>query len=438
MRTIQNDLKSKLAGGLLLALLLAFTQNAVAHARQLFVSPDGDGSDGKTWKTAFKSPSTINWKSVNTGDIIDIDGGASGITYQGAVDVPVNNIVIRQSRRRGHSGQVTISGSGINPPAATGLTFSGSNIHVMGARRSGIKIAYFGSQIVKMQTNFNSLRNVELTRTTGYMPYAQGQVAGILYGGYGNRVLNCDIRDTWVNAVERPTDSGPNLTQFHNCTFGNNGYGWWGHFGTGIYGSRSSSNKNTTTYVSHCVFGPYFNDGIDFVQGRLSVSNCVFLGSALSNLKFEPASSDPGAVARINRCTFYEPNFSGFSRYPYKLYQISTNGNGSVRVRNSIVYGGSIHVAAGQNVNGGGNIQFRVTGNTQALAPELVDPQFVNDTQLSAPITATTIRPRTWTEQSYAINAGSPAENRGSTIVDITSLVPAYGPTSSLPPLGGP
>ena len=46
MRTIQNDLKSKLAGGLLLALLLAFTQNAGAHARQLFVSPDGDGSDG--------------------------------------------------------------------------------------------------------------------------------------------------------------------------------------------------------------------------------------------------------------------------------------------------------------------------------------------------------------------------------------------------------
>ncbi|HMP52380.1 MAG TPA: hypothetical protein PKD05_12580 [Candidatus Melainabacteria bacterium] len=95
-------------------------------------------------------------------------------------------------------------------------------------------------------------------------------------------------------------------------------------------------------------------------------------------------------------------------------------------------------MTAGQNVNGGGNIQYRVTGNTQALAPELVDPQFVNDTQLSAPITATTIRPRTWTEQSYAIKAGSPAENRGSTIVDVTSLVPAYGPTSSLPPLGGP
>ena len=412
---------------------LAFAQDAAA--RNLFVSPSGDGSTGQSWKKALKSLVEIDWSKVQSGDHIVVDGGTNGITYTGAVNIPVSNLVIRQSGNKKHSGQVTISGLGVVPPAPTGVTFTGSNVHLIGVRRAGIKIQYFAEQLVKMHSNYCSIRNVDLNRTTGYPPYAQGQVGGIIYGGYYNRIIKCDIRDTNNNAVHKPVDGVNNLTIFRNCTFGNNYYGWWGNFGTAIY-DRFNNSPKSTTYVDRCVFGPYFNKGIDTTEGRMRVSNSLFLGAAQGNLSFGGSSKD----SRLNvvNCTFFQPNFSGYSRYQYNLNQLATSSNSTVKVRKSIFYGGVIHVPAGQSVNAGGNFQYRVSGNTQAVANEIVDPQFVDDAKLMAPVTATTISPRVWTLNSYALNGNSPATGAGSLIVNVTDIVPAYGPSASLPPLGGP
>lgn len=419
------------------AILFTIVFQTDAQARRLFVSPSGDNSQGTSWKKAWQTFSDIDWDVVQSGDRIVLDGGTDGVTYTGALIIPKDNIVVRQSRHPKHKGQVTISGPstyGLRPDA--GVVFNGNNCHLIGNTRSGIIIKFFAKNLITMQKNYCSIRNVKMTRTVGYPPYGGGQIAGVIYGGYYNRVLNCDMRDCSNGAVESPVAGVTSLTVFRNCTFGNDGYGYWGHFGTGIIGT-SDTNANSRTYVRHCVFGPFYNKGIDLKVGDLSVTDSLFLGAFRSNLDYFPASGSNSRV-RVKKCTFYQSNFSGYSPYTYNLYQISTNGNGSLLVKKSIAYGGVVNVPAGTSINGGGNVQYRVSGNTQTLASVMVNPLYANDAAMSAPVERTTISPRVWSETGYQLNAGSPAQGKGSSITDVTSIVPAYGPTYGLPHPGGP
>ncbi|MDZ4836414.1 MAG: hypothetical protein SGJ27_21780 [Candidatus Melainabacteria bacterium] len=407
-----------------------------AEARDLYVSPNGDGTTAITWKTAWKSFQAIDWTQVVVGDRIIVDGGTAGITYTGQFTVPVSGIVIQQAGGINRRGKVTITGS--SPPVQSGVTISGSNVRIVGNTRSGITIKSFGGECVRVLTNGNTFKNVLIGPVTGFPPYAGGKVGGLLFGGVNNQFISCDFRDVFKCAVESPNAGGANLTVFRDCTFGNDGYGFWGVWGTGIYGLRpGATTVDSTIHARKCVFGPMLNKGIDVVQGRLNVGDTLFLGANYANLSFEPAV---GAIAKavVDNCTFYEPNFSGQTPYGMLLYNISTNGNGVLKVRDSIVYGGVVHVPATQVINGGGNFQYHVTGNTTALAAGLVDPQFTAEAQLWAPITPTTISPRVWTTQSYALNTASPANGKGSSITLVTDIVPAYGPVHRLPPLGGP
>lgn len=421
---------------LVCALVSALAVANGAEARNLYVSPGGDDSDGTSWKKAFKSFTSIDWDMVASGDQLVVDGGESSTTYSGAFTIPRSNIVIRQAGGKGRSGQVIITGQG-QPQAQTGVTFGGSNIHMIGRRRSGIKISYFAAELVRIQTGNNSLRNVELGGVTGYPPYGQGRVGSLVFGGQNNHFINCDFRESTRCAVDTPVEGANNLSVFNNCTFGNNGYGWWGEWGVGIYGNRTRSATNTI-YARHCVFGSYLNKGVEARQGRWSITDSLFLGSSAANLSFEP--TDGNALAVVRNCTLYEPNFTNAPPSQYRLtqYNIITNGTGTLRVRDSIVYGGEIHVPVDQVIRGGGNVQFHVTGNTTALASALVDPQFVQESQLWKPITGATISPRVFTTQSYVLSPASPALGKGSSITDVTSIVPAYGPIGHLPPLGGP
>ncbi|MBK7840869.1 MAG: hypothetical protein IPJ49_24975 [Candidatus Obscuribacter sp.] len=135
----------------LLAVATICTYQADASARAFFVSPTGDGSDGMTWKKAWKDPAQINWASVNPGDQIVLDGGTSGITYETSFTIPKSGtasapIVVRQSPQAGHNGKITLYGGSDKPPAGyntgipTGVNIAGSYVHFVGARRAGIKM----------------------------------------------------------------------------------------------------------------------------------------------------------------------------------------------------------------------------------------------------------------------------------------------------------
>ncbi len=422
---------------LLCAVLWTMSCCSQAQARDLYVSPGGDGSTAVSWKTAWKSFQAIDWTQVVAGDRIIVDGGANGITYTGPFTVPVSGVVIRQAGGDKRKGVVTISGIGAQP-VQVGVTISGSNVQFIGNSRSGIRIMSFGAECLRVQTNGNVFRNVRLGSTTGFLPYAQGRVGALVVGGVNNQFIDCDFRDSTRCAVEKPVAGAANVTVFRDCTFGNDGYGFWGEWGVGIYGARASATAvDSTIHARRCIFGPILNKGIDVQQGKLSVGNCLFLGSNYANLAFEPAVGSASKVV-VNNCTMYEPNFSGPAQYRMSLNNIQTNGNGVLKVKDSIIYGGVVNVPATQSINGGGNFQYHVTGNTTALASGLIDPQFIEEAQLWTPVNTNTISPRVWTTQSYALSAASPAVGKGSSIVLVTDIAPAFGPSFRFPPLGGP
>lgn len=439
----------KIAIRCLICLSVALTAQIASvqdvSARNLYVSPTGSGTTGQNWASAWKDPAQIDWTKVASGDHIVVDGGTSGITYKTAVTVPVSNIVIRQSSAAGHSGQVVFSGvnatSPFGNPQRTGITFVGSNIHIVGARRSGIKLESYGAEGVNIQTSNNSLRNVEISRLSGFPPYAGGKIAGATFGGANNHFINCDFRDCTVSALDKPIAGVANSTVFNNCTFGANGYGFFMNCGTGILGSKTAGGPASTIYAHKCVFGPYIDYGVDIANGNARLTNSLFLFARLANIKVAPAADSAASVTASN-CTIYQNKMviDPFHPLPYGLPQhaVSVNAAGKLRVANSIIFGGFVDVPAAQKVNGGGNVQYSVSGNTVALAPSLVDPQFVTS-NIYFPANPTAFIPQAYTLFDFSVKPGSPAAGKGSTIGSVSSICMPYGPIRGLPSnVGGP
>ncbi len=409
-----------------------------ASATTYYVSPSGSGAGGLTWKTAWTDPAKIDWTKVASGDQIHIDGGGTGITYNTTFTVPVSGVIIRQAVAAGHNGPIVFSGQNAKPAIATGVTFQGSNIYLIGNSRGGITLYAYAGQSLDVHTGGNVVRNVQFSYVTGFPPYAGGQIGGVTFGGANNHFIGCDFRDTVIGAVEKPLAGAANLTVFRDCTFGANGYGFFMNCGEGIKGAQNST-AQSTIYAEHCVFGPYVDTGVDFNSGNLHVTNCLFLVARVSNLNMTPAAGST-ARATVDQCTFYEKKLT-FEGLPYGIpaNEITTNGNGTLKVSNSIVYGGAVNVPATQKLAGTGNVQFAVSGNTTTLAPTLVDPQFVDNATLSAAIAPTSFIPRTVTSLDFAPAAGSPATGKGSPIVRVSDICAAYGPIYGMPTaVGGP
>lgn len=410
-------------------------------AKNIFVSPTGDNSDGSNWKKAIKDPGKINWSTVSTGDNIVIDGGPSSTTYVTNMVVPASGIVIRQSNQAGHNGQVIIRGPQVpTTPVPIGLDITGSNVHVVGNQRGGIKFYGFAAIGVNIQTSNNVLRNVEINTLTGVPPYGSGRIAGLTFGGYNNHFINCDIRDTTIGALSRPVAGLENLTVFRNCTFGASSYGFFGNSGTAL--SCSTGSTPAKIHAVSCAFGPFVNYGVDCFNDNVHITDSIFLAAGISNFRAEPTFGAP--VATLNNCTMYDKTFlsgPGIPAVPVNINpaQITTNVAAKLKVKNSIVYGGIIKIPADQKINAGGNFQYNVSGNTVALAPSMIDPQFVDSATLSQPVAAVNFIPRTLTTSNFSTKPGSPATGKGSSFVRVSDMVAPYGPTTGFPTaIGGP
>lgn len=416
-----------------LALILAVVCQSAAHAKNIFVSPSGNGTDGSSWTNAIQDPGKIDWSKVASGDHIILDGGAVSTTYTTSMTVPKSNIVIRQSNEAGHNGQVILRGALLpGAPTLVGLTINGSNVHVVGVRRSGIKLLSYATQGISVKANNCTLRNVEVNSITGLPPYGSGRIGGVTFGGYNNQFIGCDFRDTINSAVSQPLAGGANMAVFRNCTFGSNSYGWWGEYGTALTGSSSGG---AVVYADHCVFGPYVNYGVSGGSDRMHISNSLFLAASVANVNFQPTSAS--AALSLDHCTLYEKKLIP-PPVPYMPVEktISANGTGTLRVRNTIVWGGIVDVPASQVISGGGNVQYAVSGNTVALAPSLIDPQFVDNAALSAPSAPASFIPRLLTTLDFAPQAQA-ALNKGSNIVRVSDITAPYGPPYGLPVAAG-
>ncbi|CAN5202181.1 hypothetical protein BH11CYA1_BH11CYA1_32220 [soil metagenome] len=428
---------------LALAISATLLCNQDAGARNLFVSPSGTGESGSSWESAWTEPAKINWKKVASGDQIYIDGGTSGITYNSSMTIPVGNVAIRQSVEPGHDGQIILSGAGTglrqNPPI--GIKFAASNIQIVAAKRSGIKLQSYATEAINIQTNGNYLANVEVNLLTGLPPMGQGRVAGLTFGGNNNQFLNCDFRDTLYGAVEKPVAGVTNVAGFRDCTFGSNYYGYYGQDGTGLVCSRTPLDvASPSIYLQGCVFGPFVNYGVDVADSNIVISKCLFLSARTANLNFTPSAAGSGVVQLAN-CTVYQKPIIPGTRInaPMPQNAITCNGLGSLNVTNSVVYGGMVNVPPAQVINGGGNIQYAVSGNTVAIAPRLVDPNFVDSATLSAAVAPTAFFPRILTTLNFSLAETKSRVAKGSLIVRVSDICPPYGPNSGIPTVfGGP
>ncbi len=443
-------------GALTLALssLAVLTFQSEAMAKAFYVSPNGDGSTGANWKTAWQAPDKIDWNQVNAGDQIILDGGTTGITYQSELVVPKSGsaaapITIRQANGAGHNGQVILFGNASATPTPppypglkNGISIGGSYINVVGAQRSGIKIKSYHDACINIapgQSNIN-LRNIEFENRIGLPPYGVINCVGLKYSGYNVQVANCDFRECNTGAREVAQEGSNNLTVFRNCTFGSNRHylNFQRGCGTGIAGVNTfqfKGNYNSTTYALSCIFGTHLTFALSFSKGNVQVNNCLYLAHPMyANYFTFPAGSTDRV--RINRCTFITPSQPGTPPYGMLGGPIYTTGSGDIKVSNSVVYGGSVQVPVTQNINGGGNIQFRVAGNTTALAATLVDPQFKDEAAVAA--MPSDYEPYQFALLDYSPLPGAPSTGKGSTISSVSTLVAPYGPRGKILPLGGP
>lgn len=379
--------------------------------RTFYVSRLGDGSDGRTWQTAWSDFADIHWEELGPGDLVLIDGGASSMTYEttlvfGRSGEPRRPIVFRASDEEGRSGQIILNGgrSTVLPscgdtdfqrPGAGEIRLNGidtnkqSWVLVDGRRWGGMKLTAFGGPAITFDPDSTHLtfRNVEVSdngtaawRTDGtWYPFGAGvQLAGermllerfLVHdnGGDGLRIegktSNVVVRRSWLyNTRVHPTDADE---AFNHCAEP-----------AGLHVAPVGENQYGLT-VEDSLVGPGFSTGLLLSDARVlaewGVMNDVTLrhvtvlshggASASANIfAMQPPGHAPSDV-RLEHVTSLRPTGA-------KLANVAIRGKGH-RVTKSLFVGGGELFFEEPTVDGA----CRGSGVTGSAVGEIIDPLF--------------------------------------------------------------
>jgi hypothetical protein len=111
------------------ALVLFLFLSLPLYATNWYVDKNASGSNnGTSWTNAWESFSTINWGSVQPGDIVFISGGTDSTVYNSGLNINANGtstnlVTVRKGWDTGHNGKVVIEGS--NHTSGTGISANG-------------------------------------------------------------------------------------------------------------------------------------------------------------------------------------------------------------------------------------------------------------------------------------------------------------------------
>jgi len=393
-----------------------------AEARNYYVSPSGDNSDGLSWQTAYTQLPSMQFgvSPLLPGDHVIVDGGTAGLTYGSGLTISVsgvagNPIVITSSNDKGHNGTVTLSGR--NGPGGqyqpVGIYLSGSNIKIAGTSRGGIKISDCQFQGLSVSGNGNTLNNVAVQNVNG-PPVNPGHIPGVAlqFAGDGNRYQNMDIYNATICAQEYASLNHSQTTVFDGCWFFDN-------YSRGNSGLLISDNNSASTmYINNSVFGPGLGSALtsSASAGQTHVRGCLFLNASAANIVVNGAA---GSSARflVNKITSFmtDSNFQGLAHNC-----LSFNGNGALKIDNSVFWGGSVNVGPDIPVKVSGNFQYKTRLNTQLLAPTMVDPQFADEANIAALTGSSPLK--SVAVENFTLAQSSPAAGKGALVTAVSQL----------------
>lgn len=349
-----------------------------------YVSPSGSGTDGLSWATAWQSPGQINWSAVHPGDMVVLDGGQAGITYQGGITLAASGqegrpITLRASDEVEHDGQVVLFGGRSTPlpycnqpnyqpqnAALVGLSINASWVVIDGGRWRGIAVHGFNRSGISLNGNTRNitLRNLEIYDNGSAKRSGSGwrsDEEGITLAGYnhtferliihdngqdaiqsGSKIGNFTLRESWLYN-SRPDQVDPSRS-FNSCTHSDGIQLWNGGVISGVTVERS-------------VLGPGLMQGLLLGEGSTNtvvndvvVRDSLFVGA--SNASIHNQNSKPKNWL-LERVTSIRPSGQ-------KNQNIYFTGTG-LTIRDSLFVGGmSMYVPkSGDYTN---NCQWNVDG----------------------------------------------------------------------------
>lgn len=193
-----------------------------------YVSTNGSGNGnftGTNWANAWAGLGAINWPILNPGDVVYVDGGASGITYTNYIVTFTsgsygNPILIKTATNAPNNGFITVYGQ---------ITYKSDYVTV-----DGSKDANFNLVLVKQITN-----NINL-KVTGR---SDAQPGVYLYHAVGNAIKWCEVTDIGNPGVSEGEAAGIQYGDFGGSTNAEVAYCYVHDvFGNGLLGSVALTN----------------------------------------------------------------------------------------------------------------------------------------------------------------------------------------------------
>jgi hypothetical protein len=370
------------------------TSTPAAHVPTYYVSPSGSGTNGKSWATAWRDTSLINWLAVRPGSEIILDGGTStcgvspydfkhsspdpGVTCgqrYAPFSVRQDDITIARSTAPGHDGTVVIDGGRDTPlpycaqssysaaaGAPLGIDLSGHHgVVIDGMTRAGIVVRGAQSGVDMRGGGHDTLRNMEIFdngytirnswgySTDGDGVYLSGE--GNVYdrllvhdngqdelhsgseshsGMTGYSVAGSVISDSWLGAV-RADPSYPG-EPFNDLQDSGNDPGCQHADGVQIFEPGTTMSGFT---VSYDVFGPGTNTGLFPSDGgtHATIDNVTVSDS----LFLSAASTDIITVNPVHGWTLSHDTLIAARS------AILIPGNGNNTMTDVIKFGGSVY-----------------------------------------------------------------------------------------------
>lgn len=311
-----------------LLIILALVALAVpCHGATYYVSPSGSNTAPyDTWAKAALKPNTIlSAYDMAPGDIIELDGGTSGITYADTGTAVVNigtndgGITVRGSSESGHNGTVTIAGTTNNnhavylPSGAAGVTIERLTVKASGASQRPL--------IIRDSATINNVI-VESAADTGVYPLD-------ISGAITVAASSISILNSHRTAIG--VASGATLNINRSIISGYTGVNQI----AAIYVDNASTvNSSHNLYTSMRRAWLYVN------SGTVNSTNDIFAASNATTNQNDSQNDHPFIAYNGATINLTNPLILSGGRTPDYTHLSGTSGTGAVNFTNPI-YGGN-------------------------------------------------------------------------------------------------